>query len=275
MTKRFDVRVIKLGASTASAAGLPDATLQLFPQAVAVQAVDVRGMRPEEAVRNGTLSLAGYKSIVHGRAQHSQMPTMGALGLYLSWRSALQGHGPLLLLEEDCQLSAGIHKALRQFEELELDVGMIGASAHGGRRHRSTAWVFAPDMAFEAHCVAFSAQARERVGAYVNAHAASMQVDALLCELSVSEDLRLGVYADKSAAWQPHDSSTIQLPAQHVRVPNDYIAHFPPASHHMQKQKGSSLSVATAILTLVLIVMIGISLVYFIFTDGRKKGTTK
>ena len=49
---------------------------------------------------------------------------MGALGLFLSWRTALLGDGPLLLLEEDCVCSAHLRQVLDEFEAMELDVGM-------------------------------------------------------------------------------------------------------------------------------------------------------
>jgi hypothetical protein len=123
-----------------------------------------------------------------------------------------------------CSRSGSIHACLQTFEELlGLDVGMIGASAHGGERIAGTEWVVRPEMAFETHCVILSSQARERIRAHVSAHPASVQVDAMLCELAIVEQLRLAVCVDKRVAWQSHNASAIQLPAAAVRQPPDLI----------------------------------------------------
>jgi hypothetical protein len=194
-----------------------------FPQMTLVPAVDARLHTPEEALMAGDLAPAGYNSIRFGRAQHCQLPTMGALGLYLSWRRALEGAGPLLLFEEDCGCSDGIHKALEEFVAAGVDVGIIGSICGGGRPVPGTGWVMGPSIAFQTHCVVFSPVGRARVLEHVTRHAADIQVDCLLVTLGNAGAIKLGVFRHR-VAWQEGYGSTIQLPmVAQMREPPDVI----------------------------------------------------
>ena len=217
-----DVRMIKIASHS------PPHSLahvqSLFPQLQLVAAVDARASDAAAAAQAGDLSLAAYRSIRFGRTQHAQLPTMGALGLFLSWRTALLGDGPLLLLEEDCVCSAHLRQVLDEFEAMDLDVGMIGTIAFGGQPAARPDWVVNPTMAFQTHCVVFSPSGRTTVREYVTTHAADLQVDMLLVTLSQIGAIRLGVCHARVAA-QVARVSTIQTSAQ--RIPPDAMMAMP------------------------------------------------
>lgn len=193
-----------------------------FPGMSIVRAVDTRNMTPEQGVRSGLLSLSAFNSVRRGRTQHSQIPTMGALGLYLSWRTALAGSGPLLLIEQDCELSNGVHDALESFDRVGATVGMIGTTKIGGAPSDVPGWILSPTGAYETHCVVFSEVGRQKVFEYVTSHAADLQVDALLVAMDQAGLIRLAVYTPM-VAWQDHSTTTIQISPAEAKMPFDAI----------------------------------------------------
>ena len=69
------------------------------------KAIDGRKLDPKQLLKNGFITIRSYDDLMSGRAQHSGLPTLGAVGCTLShynlWRLCLEKNMPYIIITEE------------------------------------------------------------------------------------------------------------------------------------------------------------------------------
>ena len=88
---------------------------KVFPNARVIKAVDMRTTNPTVMRKSNLITHSAVDTLHHGRKWHKELSSTGAVGIHQSNRIALEyGDGPLLLLEEDCNISPDIQWHLNE-----------------------------------------------------------------------------------------------------------------------------------------------------------------
>lgn len=195
------------------------AVQRCFPQAVVHPAVDLRGSSMLALAERGLVSLSALETAMSGRLRQKEFTTPGAVGLQQSTQQALaEALGPLLLLEEDCELQICIPVSLKAIRSQPFDVAVFGAIIHycgRGAEPRPIdgmpGWLDVSGqhvLFFRTHCVYYSACGREIVTRHMQAPQ-EVQVDALLGILSMAGRIRLALQIQHPSATQHAHVSTV------------------------------------------------------------------
>lgn len=166
--------------------------------------VDLRSASPEDLLRRGTVSYAGYFALVHGRSAHYELPSAGAVGCYLSHLEAVKRVARLplgavaLVLEGDCVLDTAEIDALIKSQEASSPISTARVILVGGRSligvngpsPRGSAAGLTPvspgALVALAHCCLYTVPGARAVLELLGAERISVQFDAALCAASAA-----------------------------------------------------------------------------------------
>lgn len=216
----MQVRVISLGT--------PRSDLMQFMRTLSTdvavqQGIDVRNVASESLVASQVISLSSANAIERGRKWHHEIPSKGAVGLAIANRLALAENTsiPLLLLEEDCDISKPeqfrneLNLLLSHIDE--FDVAVFGAYLQYAPEKRAVPhpvmpanWVVLRGTFFMTHCVLYSPRGRRIVSEYLRNHPLEMQIDSLYGDLAKMNTVRAWAQHKQWSAVQRIGNTTMQ-----------------------------------------------------------------
>lgn len=225
------VRVIQLPGSGG------DAVRRLgreFEDVKEVEAVDMRGANPADMARRGLITPAAYVALVEGRKHHYEMPSTGCVGLYLSFKKALEeGEGWVLICEQDCFLKEGARRKVEELVERRgkarredrFDVAILGpvmlmrpgteCASLPGMSH-----IEKPNSFWGTHCTLVSPEGRKRLLSLLEAPFET-QLDGWLSHISSLREVRVVVESKGSSAGQLGEKNSF------LQTDNCTICHLP------------------------------------------------
>ena len=165
----------------------------VFPNARVIKAVDMRTTNPLMMRKSNLITHSAVDTLQHGRKWHKELSSKGAIGIHQSNRVALEyGDGPLLLLEEDCNISPDIQMHLNELmrNDSKFDVAVFGGIIMESNAPLKKVdflpkgWNTCSDMYFILmHCVFYTPIGRKKMANHLNMPQ-EIQIDALLSFLN-------------------------------------------------------------------------------------------
>ena len=197
---------------------------------------NLRGSRPIDLFRDGTVSAGGFLSLLYGRCNDFMLPSGGAVGCYLSHVKACElvarhgQHDVCLVVEEDCVLDLSLMKSALAAWEAMLPDPIPEVIFFGGKPLRSRSPIDAHatpndsllmlgeaelvpalpgSLISRTHCVLYSPAGAKKVAAALSGKCIEVQVDSMFSALvsrSGTDALRLWWCAE-GASQKLHVSS--------------------------------------------------------------------
>lgn len=211
---RLDVEVISLDLFTP----IRDNILRIFPTAKPFQAIDMRQVNPDLLRKSDLITFSSLDTLRNGRKWHKELSSSGAVGIHQTNRILLaNGSGPVLILEEDCNLSPNIHSHVNELlrNQNKFDVAVFGGVVMECKSKDSVDFLppgwkkIKKGLFVLMHCVLYSTKGRQKVAKYLDSPQ-EVQIDAFLSFLNNEELIDLVIYDSKDLAWQTVHLSSIQ-----------------------------------------------------------------
>lgn len=219
-TEKVDVYVISLD-KTFNTKQL----VKLLPNSeVHVQTgVDIRKASLKNIYNAGIIGQAGYDSISEGRKRHSELNSIGGVGLAFANRFAMVKNvaSPLLLLEDDFVINSE-DKLVNELTSLHshidsFDIAVFGAQYKGNQNDLEPVpfmpkgWYYMfKDRFFATHCVFYSPKGREKVSSFLANEPMDMQIDSLYAFWAETKGLRIILQIEDPTVVQKWHISSIQ-----------------------------------------------------------------
>jgi hypothetical protein len=218
--KNIDVRIISLGKNK-NLSKLD----KLFPNSdIQYQrGVDIRKASLKNIYNAGIIGQAGYDSINEGRKRHSELNSIGGIGLAFANRFAMQKNFEknLLLFEDDYYIvneKKFISELSTLYSNTDLfDLAVFGALYHGDEKNlvkvpfMPNGWYYIlKDKFWFLQCSFYSTEGRKKISELLTDEPLDMQIDSLYSLWAETKGIRIILQLDNASVKQKVHFSSIQ-----------------------------------------------------------------